>query len=189
VIPATGYHQTDITGTNPEARFVEPWSERKARRAAEVRREAQQARDLREQRYQDRVRRQQMDAQLQRAANIALSQKHAATAEAVVSAEREAQVDALIVAAARVRTVPTWKKILRETADAYGLSVEEICGYRRIVPYVRARQQAMWRMKTELGMSMPEIGRRIGNKDHTTVLHGIRAHQARLDRATSETSS
>jgi chromosomal replication initiation ATPase DnaA len=187
--PATGYHQTDITGSNPEARFVEPWSERKARRADQVRREAQQARDLREQRYQDHVRRQQADTALQRAANIALSEKHKATAEAVIAAKREAQVNALIAAAGRARTVPTWKTILLETAEAYGLSVEEVCGYRRILPYVRARQQAMWRMKTELGLSMRDIGRRVGNKDHSTVVHSVNAHQARLDRAAAEASS
>ena len=183
MIPATGYHQTDITGSNPEARFVEPWSERKARRADEVRREAQQARDLRLKRYQDHIRSEQKEAMRRRAANIALSEKHRATAEAVIAAKRDAQINALIAAAGRARTIPTWKTILRETAEAYGLSVEEVCGYRRTTPYVRARQQAMWRMKHELGWSLPEIGRRIGNKDRTTILWGIRQHQKRIDNA------
>jgi chromosomal replication initiator protein len=39
---------------------------------------------------------------------------------------------------------------------------------------VRPRQVAMYRAKTMTLRSLPEIGRRFGGRDHTTVLHAVR---------------
>ena len=41
----------------------------------------------------------------------------------------------------------------------------------------------MYRMKTETTMSLPKIGDRLGGKDHTTVLYGIRKHKAKMEAA------
>lgn len=46
----------------------------------------------------------------------------------------------------------------------------------------RARQDLAWRMRHLLGMSLPEIGHRLGGRDHTTALVSVRAHQSRIDR-------
>jgi chromosomal replication initiation ATPase DnaA len=48
------------------------------------------------------------------------------------------------------------------------------------------RQEAMWRMRQAGKWSLPQIGRFLGERDHTTVLSGIRAHQKRLDAASCE---
>lgn len=52
---------------------------------------------------------------------------------------------------------------------------------RRDVATVRARHCAMWRVKRETPWSLPSIGRSFGGRDHSSVIHGIRRHQARID--------
>jgi chromosomal replication initiator protein len=45
---------------------------------------------------------------------------------------------------------------------------------RRTANVVRPRQVAMYLAKTMTLRSLPEIGRRFGGRDHTTVLHAVR---------------
>ncbi|MDG1341034.1 MAG: helix-turn-helix domain-containing protein, partial [Paracoccaceae bacterium] len=40
--------------------------------------------------------------------------------------------------------------------------------------YARPRQIAMWLCKQMTSRSLPEIGRRFGGRDHTTVMHGVK---------------
>ncbi len=64
--------------------------------------------------------------------------------------------------------------IKRVTAQYYGVtSIDMICN-RRTKELVRPRQVAMYLCKTLTPKSLPEIGRRFGNRDHTTVLHAVR---------------
>jgi chromosomal replication initiation ATPase DnaA len=57
----------------------------------------------------------------------------------------------------------------------YGVTFDELAGPRRTLPLARARQFAMYAMR-ELcpHMSYPAIGRLLGGRDHTTILHGCR---------------
>lgn len=71
---------------------------------------------------------------------------------------------------------PTMISIIAEVARKHGLKVADLKGPRRNRPYVRARQEAMYRCYRETDNSLPAIGRAFGNRDHTTVLHGIRRH-------------
>ncbi len=64
-------------------------------------------------------------------------------------------------------------------AERHGLPVEAVMGRCRQREYVLARQEAMWVLRNRLGDSLPRIGRLMG-RDHTTILHGIRAHEARV---------
>ena len=66
--------------------------------------------------------------------------------------------------------------IIREVAGKHGVTTDDIRGVSRKVEFVRARQEAVYEIKKRLHMSLPLIGKVIGNKDHTTVLHGIRKH-------------
>lgn len=60
-------------------------------------------------------------------------------------------------------------------ADEFGLKIEHLDSPRRTAKFVIARQIAMWLCKDLLPhRSLPEIGRRMGNRDHTTVLHACR---------------
>ena len=69
--------------------------------------------------------------------------------------------------------------ILQEVADKHGITVKDMKGDCRKNKFSRARQEAAYIIKDRLGMSLPKIGRILGNKDHTTVLHGIRKHAFR----------
>lgn len=74
---------------------------------------------------------------------------------------------------------PKWKRIALEVCDKHEITLSELCSSQRSTFLVIARHEAFFRLKTETEMSLPQIGRRIGNKDHTTVLHGLRKHCAR----------
>jgi hypothetical protein len=62
----------------------------------------------------------------------------------------------------------------------YGVSVTELASARRSRDVVRARHHLMWLLRQETHWSLPHIGRFLGGRDHTTVMHGIRRHEARL---------
>ena len=47
-------------------------------------------------------------------------------------------------------------------------------GPKRLRAYARPRQVAMYLCKQLTNRSLPEIGRRFGERDHTTVMHGVR---------------
>lgn len=54
----------------------------------------------------------------------------------------------------------------------YNVTREEILGPRRNKEYVRPRQILMYLLKNELRLSYPIIGRYLGGRDHTTIMHG-----------------
>jgi chromosomal replication initiator protein len=64
--------------------------------------------------------------------------------------------------------------ILRIVAKHYGVSRADLLSARRTANVVRPRQIAMYLAKTLTLRSLPEIGRRFGGRDHTTVLHAVR---------------
>jgi len=76
---------------------------------------------------------------------------------------------------------PRWRRILTEVAVKHRIAVVDLTSPRRDRPSVRARHEAMWRMRTETPMSLPDIGRRLGGRDHTTIMHGIAKYQAQID--------
>lgn len=75
---------------------------------------------------------------------------------------------------------PSIRQILAEVALQTGFTVDEIKSARRAKALCMARHFVFWRAKTETLLSLPEIGRRVGHRDHTTVLHGIRRFDAAL---------
>ncbi|ESR25840.1 Chromosomal replication initiator protein DnaA [Lutibaculum baratangense AMV1] len=64
--------------------------------------------------------------------------------------------------------------IQRVVSSHYQLSRQDLVSSRRNRAIVLPRQVAMYLAKTMTPRSLPEIGRRFGNRDHTTVLHAIR---------------
>jgi hypothetical protein len=65
--------------------------------------------------------------------------------------------------------------IQRSTLTEFpSVTITELRSQRRTKTVVRARQIAMYLAKTETGQSLPELGRRFGGRDHTTILHGVR---------------
>ena len=64
--------------------------------------------------------------------------------------------------------------IQRIVARHYNVSRGDLLSARRTANVVRPRQVAMYLAKTLTLRSLPEIGRRFGGRDHTTVLHAVR---------------
>ncbi|MCJ8520395.1 chromosomal replication initiator protein [Pseudorhizobium tarimense] len=64
--------------------------------------------------------------------------------------------------------------IQRIVARHYNVSRQELVSNRRTRVVVKPRQIAMYLAKTLTPRSFPEIGRRFGGRDHTTVLHAVR---------------
>jgi chromosomal replication initiator protein len=64
--------------------------------------------------------------------------------------------------------------IQRIVARHYNVSRSDLLSSRRTANVVRPRQVAMYLAKTLTLRSLPEIGRRFGGRDHTTVLHAVR---------------
>jgi len=55
----------------------------------------------------------------------------------------------------------------------YSISIADLCSPRRDARTVHARQVAMYLSKVLTSNSLPAIGRRFGDRDHTTVLHAV----------------
>ncbi len=68
--------------------------------------------------------------------------------------------------------------IQRIVARQYNVSRSDLLSSRRTANVVRPRQVAMYLAKTLTLRSLPEIGRRFGGRDHTTVLHAVRKIEA-----------
>lgn len=64
--------------------------------------------------------------------------------------------------------------IQRVVARHYNVSKTELLSNRRTRTIVKPRQVAMYLAKVLTPRSLPEIGRRFGGRDHTTVLHAVR---------------
>ncbi len=64
--------------------------------------------------------------------------------------------------------------ILKTVSRHFGVSKGDILSQRRHRSVVWPRQIGMYLAKQLTSRSLPEIGRRFGNRDHTTVLHAIR---------------
>lgn len=65
--------------------------------------------------------------------------------------------------------------LIRQFAAEHGVAYEALVGPVRTQPLVGLRQECMARVKDAYpNISLPELGRRFGGRDHTTVLHALR---------------
>jgi chromosomal replication initiator protein len=68
----------------------------------------------------------------------------------------------------------TIEEIQRQVSDHYNIRLSDLIGPKRVRIFARPRQVAMYLSKKMTSRSLPEIGRRFGGRDHTTVMHGVR---------------
>ena len=68
----------------------------------------------------------------------------------------------------------TIDEIQRRVADHYALKINDLLSARRSREVARPRQVAMYLAKMLTPRSLPEIGRRFGGRDHTTVMHALK---------------
>jgi len=72
----------------------------------------------------------------------------------------------------------TVDQIQKTVAEHYSLKQADLISERRARAVARPRQVAMWLAKQITTRSLPDIGRRFGGRDHTTVLHAVRRIEA-----------
>ena len=89
-------------------------------------------------------------------------------------AEREARDLVRPLEQRRIRI----EDIQKVTARHFNVHRGDLLSARRTANVVRPRQLAMYLAKTLTLRSLPEIGRRFGGRDHTTVLHAVRKMEA-----------
>jgi chromosomal replication initiator protein len=68
----------------------------------------------------------------------------------------------------------TIEEIQRKVAEHYNIRLSDMIGPKRLRNIARPRQVAMYFSKQLTSRSLPEIGRRFGGRDHTTIMHGVR---------------
>ncbi len=68
----------------------------------------------------------------------------------------------------------TIEEIQRRVAEHYNIRLSDLVGPKRVRTFARPRQVAMFLCKQLTSRSLPEIGRRFGGRDHTTVMHGVK---------------
>ncbi len=68
----------------------------------------------------------------------------------------------------------TMDEIIKKTCDYYKVRPADLISPNRARNIVRPRQMAMYLCKKYTTRSLPEIGRKFGGRDHTTILHGVR---------------
>jgi chromosomal replication initiator protein len=68
----------------------------------------------------------------------------------------------------------TIEEIQKRVAEYYNVKVSDMHSARRSVTVARPRQMAMYLAKQLTSRSLPEIGRKFGGKDHTTVMHAVK---------------
>ena len=67
----------------------------------------------------------------------------------------------------------TIEEIQRRVSEHYKIRLTDMASPRRARAVARPRQVAMYLAKQLTSRSLPEIGRRFGNRDHTTVMHAV----------------
>ncbi len=82
----------------------------------------------------------------------------------------------------------TVEDIQKAVSGYFGLTVDDLVSARRTQSVVRPRHIAMYLAKTQTTRSLPDIGRRFGGRDHSTVIHAVTKISQRLgdDPALSE---
>ena len=73
----------------------------------------------------------------------------------------------------QVRVI-TVDKIQNTVSNYFNVSLNDMLSQRRSRPLARPRQIAMYLAKKMTSRSLPEIGRRFANRDHTTVIHAVK---------------
>ena len=81
--------------------------------------------------------------------------------------------DMLLDSPPQRRTLCTPEQVIELVAAHYGLTAADITGRRRTAEIAHARQVAMYLLREEHALTLPNIGILVGGRDHTTVRHGV----------------
>lgn len=67
---------------------------------------------------------------------------------------------------------------IRAVAQAFGFTGRDLLGPWRSATIARARFAAVWLVRETLPLSLPQIGRAFGNRDHSTIASAVRRAKA-----------
>jgi hypothetical protein len=76
---------------------------------------------------------------------------------------------------------PLWMRIVEEVAKKHQVTIRHLMNPGKDAKLVRARWEMYYRLHTERRMSMNDIARRT-NKDHSTVLYGVKKYKQEMER-------
>ena len=108
----------------------------------------------------------------------ALTRVMATAALKDISLDREL-VERVLVPVTRAVTMPSPDVILEVVGQHFRLSVADLKSHRRARSVVLPRQLAMYLVRTVSEISFPSIGDLFGGRDHSTVMHAVRAIEAK----------
>jgi chromosomal replication initiator protein len=106
---------------------------------------------------------------------------HAALSQQPITPESAAAALADVMADTARRAVRP-ESVLEAVTRYYNVTLQDLEGKARDKRVVVPRQVAMYLLREETSLSLPEIGARLGGRDHTTVLHGVQKVAGELDR-------
>ncbi|MCX6758518.1 MAG: chromosomal replication initiator protein DnaA, partial [Candidatus Nealsonbacteria bacterium] len=78
------------------------------------------------------------------------------------------------------KKIINFKKVIQSVIDFYDLKEKDLMSSSRKKEIVRPRQLIMYLLREELKASFPFIGRKLGDKDHTTVIHAYKKISAEV---------
>lgn len=78
--------------------------------------------------------------------------------------------------------------IIDAICEFYRIKPTQLKGPKRDAGLVKARQITMYLLKTELGLTLVEIGNLLGGRDHTTVMHGVEKIESLVENKSPITS-
>lgn len=72
-----------------------------------------------------------------------------------------------------IKRVVRPREVISAVATYFELKTSDLTGSRRSRPIVVPRQIIMYILRNELKLPLTEVGRLLGNRDHTTIMHGV----------------
>jgi len=74
-------------------------------------------------------------------------------------------------------------EVISAVSKHYAIGKKSLLGSSRVRQVARPRQILMYLLRRELGLPLEEVGRLVGGRDHTTVMHAVEkiAHLASED--------
>jgi chromosomal replication initiator protein len=125
--------------------------------------------------------------ELARRIDVNVRQLHGALTRVLAHASLTAKplspelIDSVIPKPSRSRETTPVEEIQERVSRSFGISRAELVGSTRAATPLRARQVAIYLTRELTDLSLPQIGRLYGGRDHSTVLNSIRRAEARFD--------
>ena len=125
-------------------------------------------------------------AELARRIDVNVRQLHGALTRVLAHASLTAKplstelIDAVVPVMSREAKSTPVEEIQLRVSSAFGISRAELVGSSRAATPLGARQVAIYLTRELTDLSLPQIGRLYGGRDHSTVLNSIRRAEARI---------